>query len=128
MAKSLQSGADGEHDVGLGGEPVGTFASDDTDRTGVARVVPRQCRLAGDGLDDGDAVALGERGQLGFGERVVHSAAGDDERRSAVAQRGDGGGDLAPVGPRPADAGHDRLEERVREVVAPRPARPAGGR
>ncbi len=51
-----EASADGDDDVGLGGEAVGTLGADDADRPGVVRVVVGQRRLAGDRLDDGDAV------------------------------------------------------------------------
>ena len=58
----LQAGPDGEDDVGLGGQCVGATCSRSTPiGTGVERMGRHQRRLAGDGLDDGDVVALGER-------------------------------------------------------------------
>ena len=125
----LQPRPDGEHDVGLGGQRVGRRAPGDADRAGVQRVRGEQAGLAGDGLDDGDVVPLGERGQRRLGERVVHAAAGDDQRalgarRAHCAARAQ----LTGVGSRPGDLVDGRLEQPLRVVVRLGPARPGGGR
>ncbi len=123
-----EAGADGEHDVGLGGEAVGALGADDADRSGVARMVVGQRRLAGDRLDDGDPVDGGERRQRLLGQRVVHPSPGDDQRRCDPAQRADRRGDLGGVGTWPDDLVDDRLEQAQRGSRRPRPARPGAGR
>ena len=52
-----------------------------------------------------------------FGERVVHAATGDDERRLRLADRGGRGAELGTVRARPAELMDDRLEQAGREVV-----------
>ena len=59
---------------------------------------------------------LGERLQLGFGERVVHATAGDDERLLGLAERRGGSGELGKIGAGPGDAVQLRFEERHGEV------------
>ena len=112
-----ETGTDGEHDIGLGGEAVGSFGADDADRSGVVRVIRWQRRLAGDRLYNGNPVALGERRQCVFGERVVHPSPGDDEGTLRVAEQCGGGGDLGDVRPWPGDLVDDRLEQAQRVVV-----------
>ena len=52
--KILQPRADGEHEVGFGGERVGRAAADDADRADVQAVIPGQAGAPGNGLGDGD--------------------------------------------------------------------------
>ena len=84
---------------------------------GVERVVGEQRRLARHRLDHGHAVLLGEAAQPRLGERVVHAAAGHDQRRLGAAQRLGGGRQLALVGALPARLVHDGLEQPHRVVV-----------
>ncbi len=60
--------ADREHEIGLGGERVGGGAAGDADRADRLRMVAGERALAGLGLGDRDAVALGEIGERGAGE------------------------------------------------------------
>ena len=113
----LEPRPDREHDVRLGGEAVGLVGAGDADRPDVAGMVEAQGRLAGDGLDDGQAVGFGEGGQLGLGQRVVGAAARHDERLACRPEDGDGGLELATVGPQPAQLVHLGVEQPLREVV-----------
>ena len=76
----LQPRADGQHDIGARGQLVGLRAAGHADRARVERVVGDERRLARHGLDHGHAVLLGEAAQPRLGERVVHAAAGHDQR------------------------------------------------
>ena len=51
-------------------------------------MVVDQHRPAGDGLDHGHAVALGEAGQRRLGTAIAHAAAGDQQRLLGRAQEG----------------------------------------
>ena len=71
-----------------------------------------QAGLASDGLDDGDVVPLREGEQFCFGERVVHTAAREDQRLARTEQRRDGGGQLAAI----RASAHDRMVARFEEL------------
>ena len=50
-------------------------------------------------------------------KRIMHAAAGDDQRTLGVLDAIGGGDDLAAVGPGPPDVVHARLEESAGKVV-----------
>ena len=75
----LQPRADGEDHVGVGGERVGRGRADDADRAGVRGVAMREPALAGDGLDNGDAVLDGEIRDDRLGQRIANAATGDKD-------------------------------------------------
>ena len=109
----LQPRADREHHVGLGRQRVGRGRADDADRADIHRMVVDQRRPAGDGLGDGDVVPLGEGGERLVGQRIVHAAAGDDQRLLRLAQELRRLAERVGVGPRPRDA-VDRRRRRTR--------------
>jgi hypothetical protein len=76
----LEPRTDRDDDVGLRSERVGRLATRHTDRPRVERMGGEQRRLAGNGFDDRDPEVFGERLQFRLGARVVHTAAGDDQR------------------------------------------------
>ena len=112
----LQAGADGDDDIGLGGECVRRRATGDADRAGVQRMGRQHARLARHRLDDGDVVDLGEAGELGLGAGVVDPSPGDDQRAGGVADDVGGAAQLLDVGTRSGDLVHRWLEEALREV------------
>ena len=113
----LEARADGEDDVGIGGERVGRGRADDADRPDIHRVVVDEHGAAVDGLGDRDVVLLGEGGERLAGERIVDAAAGDDQRLLRLAEQLRRLADLVGVGPRARDAMDRLLEERDRIVV-----------
>jgi hypothetical protein len=84
---------------------------------GVVRVVVRQRRLAGDRLDDGDAVALGEGPDRPCSVGVVDTAARDQHRPLRAADQVGGPRHVTRIGAWAADVVLARLEEPDREVV-----------
>ncbi len=102
--KSAEPGPDGEDHVRLGGKRVGRRGAGDADGAGGLGMVPGERALAGLGLGHGDAVPLGEVGERLARQRVVHAAAGDDERRLGVRQHRGGVGELGRVGRRASEA------------------------
>ena len=107
----LQARADRQHHVGLGREMVGRVGAQAADRAGVEGMVVDQDRPAGDGLDHGDTVALGEAGQRRLGTAVAHAAAGDQQRLLGGAQEGCRLFELAQVGARAGDVVDPPVEE-----------------
>jgi hypothetical protein len=79
-------------------------------------VVVAHRALAGDGLDDRDAVRLGEGGELALRQRVVHSPTGDEERRPRATDDLHRRPHLVDRRSGPGDRVHGRLEERSRVV------------
>jgi hypothetical protein len=77
----LQARAHRDDDVGLFCDGVRRARPGDAYRAGVVRVIVGQCRLAGHGLHDRDAMALGERANGLRRVRVMDAAT----RRSASA-------------------------------------------
>src|SRR5438270_3371585 len=58
-------------------------------------MVPRECALSGLGLGHRHAVARREIGEPLAGERVMHPAAGNDQRRASAQECGCGIGELS---------------------------------
>ena len=98
----------------------------DADRAHVQRMVPGQRALAGLGLRDRDAVALGESRQRRRRARIVHAAAGDDQRPLGAAQAARRRRAARPVGPVRRGARRARRRS-FRDSRRPRPARPGRG-
>ena len=99
-----------------GGEVVGRGRPDDAERAAVEPVVVRHERPAGDGLDDRDAVRLGEGERLGGSSGVAHAST-EDEQGALCGAQGLGGADqVVPVGALPRNPVHAGLEHREREV------------
>ena len=92
----LQPGADGQHHVGLGREVVGAGRAHDAQRPAVQAVVMRHQRAAGDRLDDGDAMGLGEGERLRGRAGVAHAAPEDEQRSLCPPQDLGGRGEVAP--------------------------------
>ena len=80
----LEPRPDGEDDIGPPGDGIGGDRAGDPDRAGVVRVVVQERRLAGDGLDDRDAVLLGEGPERVGRPGVVDATTGDEERPAAL--------------------------------------------
>ena len=72
-----------------------------------------KARPAGNGLDHGNVVRLGERRKLGCGAGIADSPAGDDQRPLRRLQRGDG---TLPVG-RGRLVARDVMDRRGEELV-----------
>ncbi|MDP7343672.1 MAG: hypothetical protein QF767_10030, partial [Alphaproteobacteria bacterium] len=79
-------------------------------------MIPRQAGASGDGLGYGHVVALGKRGELALGQRIMHAAAGDDQRRLGAPHQLGRGGEFGLVGARAADAMNGRFEKCLRVV------------
>ena len=107
----LQPGAHGQDHVRLGRQRVGRGRADHAQRAGVHRVVVRQHRAPGDGLDDRQVVPLGEARQFLGRQGVVHPAAGDQNRLFRLAQHFHCGDQLQRVGPGSGNAVKGRLEK-----------------
>ena len=113
----LQPRADGEHDIGLGGQRIGRGGADDAQRPGIHGMLMAEHPAPGDGLGHGDAVLGGEGGEALARPGIMHPAAGQDQRPLRLAQQSKRRGDLAPVGALPADLVVPRLEEALGIVI-----------
>jgi hypothetical protein len=76
--------ADREDQVRFGSERIGRSATGNADRTHGAGMTPGHCALAGLGLGHRHTVTCREIGEHVAGERVMHPAAGNDQRRSSA--------------------------------------------
>ena len=112
-----QARADGDHEVGFGGELVGRLPAGGADRAEIARVIPRQGALAGLGFTHGDAGGLDEVSQRLGGLAVEHAAAGDQERLPAGPNRRRRALERGGIAPWPLNVPVTVLEQRRRIVV-----------
>lgn len=78
--------ADADHDVGLGRDAIGRERAGDAHRAESERVGFEQRALAGLRDTDWDAGGIGELLQCGGRIRIMHAAAGDDQRTLGLAQ------------------------------------------
>ena len=106
-----QASPDGEDEIGVGGQRVGGGRAAHADRADAGRVVPRQRALAGLGLRDGNAVALGEGAQRRLGQGVVDPPAGDEKRPLGPPEPLRHRGELGGIGPGALEPVDARLEE-----------------
>ena len=113
----LEPCPDRDDDIGALGDGVRRARTGDADRPGVVRVVVGKGRLAGDGLDDRDAVALGEGPDGVRRAGVVDAAPGDEHRPHRVGDHVRRPTDVARVRARATDVVLPRLEEPDRVVV-----------
>ena len=111
------AGADADHQVGLGRDGVGGRGPGGADRTQALRVVVDQGPLARLGLADGDARGLAEGGEGVDGARVVHAAAGHDQRLPRAADQLGSLRDGRPLRQRPGHVPHPACEQVERPVV-----------
>ena len=120
----LQPRADREHDVGIGGERIGRGAADHAERAGIVRVVVRQAARPAMVSTTGTRCVSAKLASCLGRERIVHAAAGDDQRPLRLAQR------LRPRRPaarRPAAAAAPARPSARRispDSRTPRPGRP----
>ncbi len=112
----LQARADREDHVGLGGERIGGGRADDADRACMRRVIVRKPALAGNRLDNRNAVLDRELGYGLFSQRIAHTAAGDQNRLLRGLEQRHSFGELLAVGARARHAPCARLEEDRRVV------------
>jgi hypothetical protein len=76
--------ADRENQVRFGRERIGRSAAGNADRPHGAGMVPGERALAGLGLGYRHAMTRREIGEHLAGERVMHPAAGNDQRRAGL--------------------------------------------
>ena len=76
--------ADRANQIRFSRERIGRRAAGDADRTHGAGMVPNERALAGLGLGDRHAVTGREIGEHLAGQRVMHPAAGNDQRRAGL--------------------------------------------
>ncbi len=112
-----EPGADREQDIGLGHERIRGARARDPDRAHRQRVFMRQARLAGLGLDHGDAVALGEGLEPVLGTRVEHAAARHDDGFRGTAQDRGRGREFVGIRGRAADPAQPLDEEALGVIV-----------
>ena len=68
--------------------------------------------FAGDGFTQRNAARLGKIAQYGFGQRIAHAAARNDQWPFGRFQRGDGFGQLLQIGARARDMVHCGFKKR----------------
>ena len=84
---ALRSGhADREYRVGFGGERIGGAAARYANRADCAGMIPSERALPGVRLGDRYAMPRREIRQRGASQRVMHAAAGNDQRRFGACQ------------------------------------------
>ncbi len=120
VVKSSRRLPDRQHHVGGAGEVVRRLTTGHTDRPAIERMRGDEAGLARDGLDHRDVVALGEGEQLGLGEGVVDTAAGEDQRLRSRPQRRHRSSELPSIGPGPHDRVMPRCQELIRDVEGQR--------